>query len=179
MLMRRRLLSVFLIVGLLGLALPVSSQVGVIPQRGGGSTVPVTTFSESITLTDAQIRAADTKYTLVEVPAGKVAVPLLAAVRYDIVEPYTNVNENAAFRVVYSTSELLAGGISGGVAGLLGYSGDTLEVKVAQGQRDNTDDGLGQNLVVQFTNETDGDFTAGDPANAITITVHYVLIDVE
>jgi hypothetical protein len=157
---------------------------------GGGGVLSVA----SVKLTNAQVLALPTTpVQLVAAPgAGKVLIPFLAVFYLDWTADYTNIDAHAVLKVGYSPTgsltflvafvEIANSGVSGVLAeGASNYAvlgptaianGASSFVVAVSGSNDEP----GQTnvaLLLAATNALAGNFTGGDPANTLQVSVYY------
>lgn len=159
---------------------------------GGGASV---VQSASVTLTNAQVLALPTTaIQLVAAPgAGKILVPLLAWFYVNWTADYTNIDASAALGIEYGTtlasalatfqeatdfgnqvSNLLADGAShAAVMGPGDFASSTGGAVSGRGQFADDPGVVNAALNVYANNAPSGNFTGGDAANTIQVTVYY------
>lgn len=155
----------------------------------------VPTHEAYVRLTNAQVKALPTT-SVVVVPAvaGRIYLPIFAIVRVNLAADYTNVDNAVIVAVSYNggTSGVVVGSwenawgqnlLTGGdpndpVSGYTGMSqlsgGPYTEGK--SGYYDS--DWVNKPLRIGATNNGMGDFTGGDTANFMDVTIHYLQFDV-
>lgn len=150
-------------------------------------------LSATVTLTDAQIKALPT--TPIEVVAapgaGKIVIPTQAVLYFDFTAQYTNINVAAYLGVLQNGSSgllsLLNEAIGSGVSTFLQYGEDAvatltqpriLQSSAIAGHVNPASDMVNTSLRVEAFNDTDGNFTGGNAANTIKVTVYYIVVDV-
>jgi hypothetical protein len=175
-------------------------------QPGGGS--QTLRASTPIVLTDAQIRSLPTTTTpelLVAPGAGKVALPVSVAFVTDFAANYTGVDADGSYVGVFwddgadvaQWGDLIQNAVGGftthltDLTQLLAPSSSRALLQLPVAYRANTDSN-GVASVLAPTRDlavmedkhlilfcgNGADFTGGNPANTLTITVYYVLLDV-
>lgn len=160
---------------------------------------PLVVYAKSITLTDAQIKALpSTPVEVLATVSGKVIRPVGGDLAMNWVAPYTNVaTDNGYFQINESSGAVvlvgpvtdsglsiddlsaLMGGYGAGFEKILcplllfGNAGDGYAVPAAYSGATWPTGGL----VTDVGNGGLGNFTGGDAANTLTITVYYTLMD--
>jgi hypothetical protein len=165
-------------------------------EAGGGIQ---TVYSVTVTLTDAQIKALPT--TAVEMVAaqgaGKVVLPVsVFAVADTTAGAYALNASEVSWNIAWNSSPQIRyiGATNGGVASLLttpqiGFTSFLVGASLSQGTGDFTGEILSvsggflsqaENLALVIKDDWDGasDYTNGDPANTMKITILYTIIDV-
>jgi hypothetical protein len=156
-------------------------------------------FFASKTLTDAQIKALPTTPIVLVPPTEvinytglptKLQLPLFGfSIVTNLTGAYTNVDAavNWFINLGSDNSFTFSTGLQGnGVAGFGGvawYAPSQLTGSAAndptRASANNLDSSLLDNaIVLAVNNQGDGNFTGGDPANALHVTVFYTIIDV-
>lgn len=156
-------------------------------QLGGGDDI-IVVHHQSITLTDAQIKALPTTpIELVDAPGAGVAVVALRFVqRTDAMAgAYSNVNAAALFNYSYGNTgnpflDLPAGGITANrLTDDAGIAFDMFNGwwQTVGNSWDDVSDFVDQPLRFDAFNDSDGNFTGGHASNSLTLWVVYVLLN--
>lgn len=178
-----------LVIGQSGLATVNASELG------GSQESESLLQSASVELTDAQIKALPTTgVTIVAAPgSGKIIVPVVATLLFTRTADYTNIQATAVIKIQNTDGNKGIAPLNesfGLVSGLLagGSSNFTSIGPYGFVDVDNTENLSGtiaipsefENLGYQIkaTNAAGGDFTGGNAANTLAVTLYYVVQDV-
>lgn len=155
-----------------------------------------TVYSATVTLTDAQIKALrQTAVEVVPTPGvGNMVIPLYGFLSFDHTADYDNINVAAALSISHGAggysllTNIREASAEFGVSSLLASGGDfvatippvynldTTRLYGFQGQPPSQF--ANKNLVIEAYNASDGDFTMGNAANTLKVTVVYTIIPV-
>ncbi len=161
------------------------------PAGGGGGAISVAT----VTLTNAQIKALPTTpVTVVAAPgAGFELVPIHATLHMDWAADYTNIDAAAQVLVRYDAGQAPLSGLdeaasyTTGVTGLLAEGASTSAFLTPLSYKSSTnksvalagqDDAQTENLALTLVADNNGmsDFTGGDAANSLKVTLLYYTV---
>jgi hypothetical protein len=157
--------------------------VAFLPSSGGGSSL---LHQATVTLTDAQIKALPTtgEVQIVAAPAaGLMIYPAAVVVRCDtLLDGYSNIDNFAEFYIGVGTARTLFPILGGSEIGdLLGAFDDVFAPFVMATQPD-----IGMHAVADYTahalklivtNNAAGNFTGGNAANTLRVSVTYYILD--
>lgn len=153
---------------------------------------PATVYAETVTLTDAQIRALpSTSVQVVPAPGAGKALVFLRAVAvgsWTAANGYTNVSQVGFLQVAiyYGAEEYQASDLGDvspfGIESRPMWQFQPWTAPAATGQSPRADDLSAldvENVPFRFvvTNGSAGDFTGGNAANTLTVTVYYLVVD--
>lgn len=180
----------YLVFVVLSLALVAMS----FPAFASEKSAPITetVYSEVVVLTDAQVKSLPSSpVEIMPSPGvGKMILPVSVVVKFDNTANYTDIAPTATLGVVHYYYGLLASlseGYNSGVTNLFANDADMFTVLNPQSAISST---MGmradynypeyfadQGLMLVLYNGFNGNLEGGDPANTLTITVYYVIVD--
>jgi hypothetical protein len=164
---------------------------------GGGPAVGTYTQVATVDLTNAQVLALPTTpVTIVSAVAGKLLLPTYAALWAKLTADYTNIDANCTVEIDLGNANAdwaLSPTVeaSGLASGLLASSGGNVIVFATQqfaggvgaaatsfeaAESDWVADGVGQPITLSVFNHASGNFTGGDAANKLRVTVQYLTV---
>lgn len=151
----------------------------VYPEFDGPGLPGAALYQASVRIPHAQI------LTLPTVPFGPVVagapgvllIPVLATYRLSAAAgAYTNVDVAAIFTVAWAIGAGIAAGLGNVVAAAIGAAADNLVVTAPGGVSVAAPNKVGAGLSVMCTNAAAGNFTGGNAANFLDVTIHYLAI---
>lgn len=152
----------------------------------GASIIQVAT----VELTDEQIKATSVLYDIVDSPGvGKAAIPIMAFIRANIIDGYSGIDADAFIEFSPTVLSYLPNDEAESlteVTAMLATSGERLWTVFPisnyfaswTSSFDNTTLDQRENLAIQLTINNELNFTGGNAANTLKVTVLYYVLDV-